>query len=95
MVESRLIDAVGENANVDFALHDAVDTVAQLRAEGHTVYLHCVQAHSRTPAVAALYGMRVRGVSAAAALNDVATVLPGSNPNPEFRSALHRADNRS
>ena len=92
VVESRLIDAVGENANVDFALHDAADAVAQLRAEGRTVYLHCVQAHSRTPAVAALYGMRARGVSSDQALADLAPVLPRPNPNSDFRSALHRAD---
>jgi hypothetical protein len=91
VVESRLIDAAGENAHVDFALHDAVDAVAQLRAEGHTVYMHCVQAHSRTPAVAALYGMRVWGVSADDALADVRRVLPSAAPNSDFRAALSRA----
>lgn len=91
VVESRLIDAPGENAHVDFALHDAADAVAQLRAEGRTVYLHCVQAHSRTPAVAALYGMRVRGVSADDALADVRRVLPSAVPNSDFRAALSRA----
>jgi ADP-ribosyl-[dinitrogen reductase] hydrolase len=91
VVQSRLIDAVGENAHVDFALHDAVDAVIQLRAEGRTVYLHCVQAHSRTPAVAALYGMRLRGVSADQALSDICRVLPSADPNSDFRAALSRA----
>lgn len=90
VVESRLIDAVGENANLDFALHDAADAVAQLRAEGRTVYLHCVQAHSRTPAVAALYGVRMRGVSAKIAMADIQTVLPASRPNSDLRNALAR-----
>jgi ADP-ribosyl-[dinitrogen reductase] hydrolase len=93
VVESRLIDVVGDNANPDFALHDAADAVARLRAAGHTVYLHCVQAHSRTPAVAALYGMRARGVDSDTALRDLDEVLPQSQPNAEFRAALHRADN--
>ena len=94
VVESRLIDAVGQNANVDFALHDAADAVARLRAEGRTVYLHCVQAHSRTPAVAALYGMRARGVDARTALADIRRVLPGATPNPDFAAALRRAEDR-
>lgn len=94
VVESRLIDAVGQNANVDFALHDAADAVARLRAEGHTVYLHCVQAHSRTPAVAALYGMRARGVDARTALDDVHRVLPDARPNADFLAALRRAGAR-
>lgn len=88
VVESRLIDDLGVNANVDFALHDAAAAVAQLRAEGRTVYLHCVQAHSRTPAVAARYGMRTRGVSAKIAMADIQGVLPASRPNSDFRNAL-------
>jgi ADP-ribosyl-[dinitrogen reductase] hydrolase len=54
------------------------------------VLIHCVQAQSRTPAVAALYGARMRGISIAEALADVCDVLPIANPIPEFREALLR-----
>jgi hypothetical protein len=42
--------------------------------------------------MAALYGLRLRGVTAEQALRDVAAVLPGANPNPAFRAALRRAE---
>ena len=52
--------------------------------------IHCVQAHSRTPTVAALYGARLRGIGIAEALADVCGVLPDADPIPEFREALRR-----
>ena len=69
-------------------LDDTVRLIEALRAEGRTVLVHCVQAHSRTPAVAALYAMRRRSISAESALERVRRVLPASSPNPEFRAAL-------
>src|SRR4051794_14732130 len=79
-IEVRLIDndELGENPHLDFVLEDAVRAVEQLRREGRTVLVHCVQAQSRTPAVAALYGMRLRDVSADQALADVRAVLPAA-----------------
>lgn len=65
----------------------------QLRAEGRAVYLHCVQAHSRTPAVAALYGMRLRGASAEQALTDGRRVIPHGEPNSDFLASLERLQN--
>lgn len=47
-VEVRLIDQEGENANLDFVLLDTVRAVEQLRRDGRTVLIHCVQAQSRT-----------------------------------------------
>ena len=52
--------------------------------------IHCVQAQSRTPAVAALYGARLRGIGITEALADVCGVLPDADPIPEFREALRR-----
>src|ERR1039457_4649119 len=49
---------------------------AALRAEGRTVLLHCVQARSRTPAVAALYAARHRGVGTRQALAEIGEKLP-------------------
>ena len=89
-VEVRLIDSAdaGQNPNLGFVLQDTVAVIEQLRAEGRTVLLHCVQAESRTPTVAALYGARRRGVTTAQALADVRDVLPGANPNSGFLDAL-------
>lgn len=89
-VEVRLIDEPDpdENPNLEFVLADTVEAICQMRREGRTVLVHCVKAESRTPVAAALYGMRLRGVSAEQALSDVAAVLPGAHVNPRFRQAL-------
>ncbi|OMC38966.1 ribosylglycohydrolase [Mycobacterium sp. GA-1841] len=91
-VEVRLIDKVDfdENPHLDHVLLDAVGMVEELRAQGHTVLLHCVESYSRTPTVAALYGARLQGIGTEEALRDVLTVLPDANPNPVFREALRR-----
>ncbi len=93
-VEVRLIDLVDpdENPHLDYVLLEAAGAVEQLRREGRTVLLHCVEAYSRTPTVAALYGARVRGVSTDEALRDVLTALPHAHPNAAFRKALQRLD---
>jgi ADP-ribosyl-[dinitrogen reductase] hydrolase len=52
--------------------------------------LPSVQARSRTPAVATLYGAWLRGIGIAEALTDVRAVLPDAHPIPEFREALQR-----
>ena len=57
-IDVRLIDQPEVNDNLDFVLLDTVRLVEQLRQEGRTVLIHCVQAQSRTPAIAALYGAR-------------------------------------
>jgi ADP-ribosyl-[dinitrogen reductase] hydrolase len=88
-VEVRLIDSTDPEANphLDFVLLDAVRAIEAFRAQDRTVLVHCVEALSRTPTVAALYGMR-RG--AEAALDDVLVALLRANPNPVFREALRR-----
>jgi len=95
-VEMRLVDRNGaeENPNLDFVLADAADAVAAFRAEGKTVLLHCVQAISRTPTVAALYAARHLGVPAGGALADIQRVLPLANPKESFRAALRAAEAR-
>jgi len=79
-----------KNPNLDFVLTNAVAAVEALRAEGRTVLLHCVQAQSRTPAVAALYGARLTGRTSTDALADIVEVLPKASPNSGFRAALMR-----
>ncbi|OBG78127.1 MULTISPECIES: ADP-ribosylglycohydrolase family protein [unclassified Mycobacterium] len=93
-LDVRLIDCEGENDHVEFVLLDTVRAIERLRAEGRTVFVHCVQAYSRTPTIAALYGARKQGVGTDQALDDVVAVLPGANPNAEFRATLRRLDPR-
>lgn len=76
-----------ENAHLEFVLRDAANTVAQFRAEGLIVYLHCVQAESRTPTVAALYGGLLGG-SAMDSLERVTRALPNSHPNAAFMKVV-------
>jgi protein-tyrosine phosphatase len=87
----RLIDVAEPeaNENLEFVLADAARTVAQLRQEGKTVLVHCVAAHSRTPAVAAAYAL-LRGVPLGDALDDLLVAMPTSYPNPAFLDALSR-----
>ena len=93
LIEVRLIDneRPDQNPHLGFVLHDTVSLLEQLRSEGRTVLLHCVQAQSRTPTVAALYGARLRGVPASEALAAVQRALPRSYPNSAFIDALRAA----
>jgi ADP-ribosyl-[dinitrogen reductase] hydrolase len=91
-LDVRLIDTPGHNANLDFVLLDTVQAISDLRSQGRIVYLHCVQAASRTPTIAALYGARIAGMNTDEALWEVGAVLPNTEPNPEFRDALHRLE---
>ena len=76
VVESRLVDAeeLAANPHLHFELHDAADAVRGLRAEGHTVLVHCVGAHQRTPSVAVAYS-RLLGHPAAEAQAAVRAAL--------------------
>ena len=89
-LEVWLVDSADptQNPNLDLVLADAVDAVAALRAERRTVLLHCVQAQSRTPTVAALYGARLTGLPAAECLAKVQEVLPGAHPNGAFLEVI-------
>lgn len=89
-VEVRLIDEAdpSHNPHLAYVLDDTVRLIETLRGEGRTVLLHCVQAQSRTPTVAALYGARRSGLSPAAALADVLAALPSARPNSGFRRFL-------
>lgn len=83
-------DEPDDNQYVDFVLSEAADMIARMRDEGKTVLLHCVQAHSRTPTVGALYAARHLGVPIDDALREVGAVLPLAHPNPAFVAAIRR-----
>ncbi|MEB3062638.1 ADP-ribosylglycohydrolase family protein [[Mycobacterium] zoologicum] len=91
-LDVRLIDRdeAEQNPNLDFVLLDTAQAIEALRAEGRTVFLHCVQAYSRTPTIAALYGARKQGIDIDDALADVRAVLADARPNRAFRAALQR-----
>jgi ADP-ribosyl-[dinitrogen reductase] hydrolase len=88
-VEFWVVDYPGENLNLEFALKDAVDTIAKLRAEDKTVLLHCYAAHSRTPSTAALYSALHCGVPIDKAIKDVVASLPDARPQKFLVDAIH------
>ncbi|CAM3449481.1 ADP-ribosylglycohydrolase family protein [Nocardioides dubius] len=90
-VAFRLIDRADSESNphLDFTLRDAAAAITTLRAEGHTVLLHCVAAQSRTPTVAIAYAMSL-GVQLDEARRSVLAALPAANPNRGFEAALRR-----
>ncbi len=62
-VEVWLVDSEdpADNPHLDFVLADTASVVADLRAKGRTVLLHCVAAEQRTPSVAVAYARRRGG----------------------------------
>ncbi len=83
-------DDPAKNPHLDLVVADAADAVAAFRAEGKTVLLHCVQALSRTPAVAALYAARHCGVPIGRALEEVVATLPDARPQGFLVEAVRR-----
>lgn len=78
-IEFWLIDAGPDaNPNLEFVLDDAARTVRELRAEGRTVFLHCVDGRSRTLGVAARYALLLGRDP-----RDVRDVMPWVRPDPE------------
>lgn len=92
-VEVWLVDSDDPDANphLQHVLRQAADAVADLRREGRTVLLHCVQAQSRTPTVAALVSARHLGYPHVEAVDHVCEALPGAHPNRAFRDAVAAA----
>ena len=78
------------NPNLDFVLSDLAKAIVGWRGDGKTVLVHCVQAQSRTPAVAAAYLAERLGISGAEALGRVRTQVPGAMVNRGFEEALGR-----
>ncbi len=80
----HLVDQPGAQAHVGFVLDQAVEAVRTLRGEGKRVFVHCVAGASRTPTVVAGYLVRGLGLSAAAARDEIAGILPASSWNTDF-----------
>ena len=78
-LEVRLLDLEepAANPNLAFTLADTAAVIAELRAEGHRVLVHCVAAQQRTPTVAVAYAV-ARGATPEEARRMVAEALPHS-----------------
>jgi ADP-ribosyl-[dinitrogen reductase] hydrolase len=75
-IEIWLIDIDYANNDPETVFRDASKAVQALRNEGKTVFVHCVNAETRTPLVAAAYGALHTGTSTAEAVDRVRGVLP-------------------
>ena len=75
-----------DNPNLEFVFADTARTIAAVADENKRVFVHCVAAENRTPAMAAAYLM-VRGVEPVAALKQAAQAV-GSYPQPFLADAL-------
>jgi ADP-ribosyl-[dinitrogen reductase] hydrolase len=78
-----------DNPNLDFVLADTADLVATLAGENKQVFVHCVEAQNRTPALAAAYLVRHDGLSPTDAL-DQARALLGRRPQDFLADAVLR-----
>lgn len=88
--QPMLMDQPGveDNPNLDFMLRDLATEMVAWRRAGKTVFLHCVMAESRTPAVAAAYLAERLGIPGSVALQMVRAVLPNARPNSGFVDAV-------
>ncbi|MBE2999469.1 dual specificity protein phosphatase family protein [Nocardiopsis sp. HNM0947] len=87
-VRPWLHDRPGANTNLHHTLTQAAQAVADLRTEGHHVFLHCWAGASRTPAVAALYAITHLGAHPRTALAQTITAVGGHLDNPSLAHAV-------
>lgn len=87
-VQVWLVDQDGKNLNLEQTLTGAAQVIADLRAQGHTVLLHCAEARSRTSAVAMLYAAQHCGQTLDEAWAAVQGALPHFAPAPFLQDAL-------
>ena len=78
------------NPNLDFILRDLATSMVRWRRQGKTVLVHCVEAESRTPAVAAAYLAERFGLSGEEALTRVRGQLPRTRAIKAFAEAVRR-----
>ncbi|MGQ0466160.1 MAG: ADP-ribosylglycohydrolase family protein [Sporichthyaceae bacterium] len=85
-VHVRLMDSADpdQNPHLGFVLQDTVAVLRELRAEGKTVFLHCVAAQNRTPTIAALYGAAITDVTPRQALEPLFEILPDAQRRGTF-----------
>jgi protein tyrosine/serine phosphatase len=77
-----------DNPNLELVAEQTIDLLSSLRAEGRTVYLHCVDGGARTAFIAALYGARIEDVPATKVWPQIQEVLPHARLNTLFERVL-------
>lgn len=77
-----------QNADLGFVLADTADAIETLRNEVGSVFVHCVRAESRTPAIAAAWLIRHRGLEPDEAMAQVRRSMPQARPNVTMLAAL-------
>ena len=82
-----LLDQPG-NADAARVLADTADAIAHLRQRGQRVFVHCVQAQSRTPTVAMAWLMRHHGLSLAEAEAAVMATITSAAPEASLLAAV-------
>lgn len=95
VIEFWLIDEPGQNIDTDAVLRDAAHTVADLRAHGKRVVIHCVAAHNRTPAAAIAYSVLHKNIAFDKAWKEVREALPNPQHNQEFYDVLKSMNERN
>ncbi len=89
-----LLDGPG-NQDAAGVLADTADAIARLRASGRRVFVHCVRAETRTPAVAATWLARHHGFSLDEAWAEVHRTLPDALAHSILESAVSAAIGRA
>ena len=85
-----LIDTnAADNPNLVFVLRDTAATIDDLVRAGERVFVHCVAAENRTPAIAAAYLM-TRGASLDDALGQVGEAFAGGPHQTFLRRGLEQ-----
>ena len=76
-----LLDTDGaDNPNLGFVLADTADFLIRCAGERKRVFVHCVRAEHRTPAIAAAYLVRARDMGAGAAIEEVQGITRSRPP---------------
>jgi protein-tyrosine phosphatase len=78
-----LLDGEG-NADVSRVLVDTSDAIQHFRREGKRVFVHCVRAESRTPAVAMAWLMLYQDREFDDAYDEVLAAMPTARPCEEL-----------
>jgi len=91
-IEVWLVDQDDANNALPLVLADTASVIRDRRAEGKTVFVHCVHAQTRTPLVAAAYGALITGCGATDALARVVAVLPDAAPRLSMVRTLGEFD---
>lgn len=82
MSDHEVVWLVDKPLNADAArvLADTADAIASLRAEGKTVFVHCVRAESRTPTVAMAWLIRHHALTCDDAIDLVLATITTAAP---------------